>query len=251
MPRVIKEHGASQNAGLGRLAVLNVANFAEQAKKMILCARAESSEITTRANAEAKEVTERAAYAAAAAKKHGHEQGYAAGHAEGCQKGYAEGQADGAERAFNESMEMFRQQTADLQTMLTQAVQQVQDAHEDILQQARTDLLELALATAERITKTLAVGDVEMAKANLIEAIEMVGCKSHVQARACPAQLDQLQEYAGQFLAEMGMFDVVKLTPDETLSPGDVVVRGRDCQVDARVQTQIDKVVGAVTGRTE
>ena len=43
MPRVIKENGTTEMAGFGRVAALNVANFTEQAARMIRDARVESA----------------------------------------------------------------------------------------------------------------------------------------------------------------------------------------------------------------
>jgi flagellar biosynthesis/type III secretory pathway protein FliH len=70
-----------------------------------------------------------------------------------------------------------------------------------------------------------------------------------VLARVCPAQLDQLAEYGGEFLAEMGMSELVKFVGDAELTPGDVVLVSRNGRVDASIQTQIDNVIAAVTGK--
>ena len=148
-------------------------------------------------------------------------------------------------------METFNQQTDQLRTMLQQSVEKIDQARDEILRQARGDLLELSLAIAEKIVHTQTRADITVAKASLAKAIEMVSCASKVQARVCPDQLEQLQEYAGEFLADMGQSDSVSFFGDPSLSPGDVVLQSAGGQVDARVQTQIDKIVGALTGRTK
>ncbi len=47
------------------------------------------------------------------------------------------------------------------------------------------------------------------------------------------------------------MSESVSLVPDQALSPGDVLLQTRNGQVDATVQTQINNIVNAITGRQE
>ncbi|NQU75226.1 MAG: hypothetical protein HQ546_02790 [Planctomycetes bacterium] len=238
MPRVIKESQSIQTPCLGRLSAFNVVDFALQAHKMVAEARAQSAALLADAQADARQITEQA-----------HQQGHKQGHVLGYEKGLTDGQADGAEKAFNEAMAKFNQQTADLQTMLKQTIRQLDEAREDILRQARADLLALSLTIAEKITRIQARGDIEAAKANLTEAIDMVSSRTQLQVRVCPAQLDQLREYAGQCLADLGEAESVKFVADDQLQSGDVVVKTRNGQVDGRIETQIEMVIDAVTGR--
>lgn len=236
MSRVIKGNAPLESRPLGRASALNIANFGEQAQKMIIEAQAKASQILVQAGAKAKEM-----------EKLAEQRGYA----EGLQRGLSDGQADGSEKAFTEAMKKFQAQTSDLQQMLKQSVLQLEAARHEILQQARQDLLNLSVAIAKKITHFQASGDISAAQANLAKAIEMVGCREQVQAKVCPAQLDQLREYAAEFLAEMNMSELVKFVGDESLAPGDVVLTSRNGEVDARVQTQIDNIVSALIGPTE
>lgn len=234
MSRVIKSDSPMTASPVGRATALNVANFAEQAQKMVLEAQTKASQILAQATAKARQVEQAAA-----------ERGYA----EGFQKGLIDGQADGAERAFSEAAAGFTRQTADLQAMLKKTILQLEADRGEILQQAREELLDLALEIASKVTHVQAAGDVAVAQAQLAKAVEMVSCQGQIQARVCPAQLQQLQEYAGQFLDEMGLTDLVKFVPDEQLAAGDVVLASRNGEVDARIETQLNNVLAALTGR--
>lgn len=251
MNRVIKQDGSARAAPVGRVAALNVANFAEQAQRMILEARAGATEMMDRAREKAAEVAAQADQEAQALRRQTHEQGLVAGREEGYAKGLSQGQADGAEKAFQEAMGLFTRQTEDLRKLLSESVRRLDEARDQILRQARADLLELSLTIAERITNARARGDIETAQTNLAKAIEMVACGSQVQIRVCPGQLDQLAEYAKGFLQEMGLSESVSFLADEKLAPGDVVLQSRNGQVDARVQTQLDNIIKAITGREE
>jgi flagellar assembly protein FliH len=251
MNRVIKQDGSARAAPVGRLAALNVANFAEQAQRMILEARAQATEMLDRAREKAALVAAETQVQAEVLRRQAHDQGLAAGSEEGYAKGLAQGQADGAEKAFQEAMSLFNRQTEDLRKLLSQSVSRLDEAREQVLRQARADLLELSLTIAERITGVRARGDIETAQTNLAKAIEMVACRSQVQIRVCPAQLNQLTEYAKGFLEGMGMSESTSFLADESLAPGDVVLQSRNGQVDARVQTQLSNIIKAITGREE
>jgi len=233
MPRVIKGDRPGGIATLGPTGALNVANFADQARKMLIEAKAKAQQALARAATEAEQIRSRA-----------EQRGYA----EGLRRGQADGQADGAEKAFAEAMKGFQQQTGELQTLLKSIVAELAGARERLLQEAQTDLLDLALAIAEKVTHVQAKADLSAAKAGLCKAIETVNCRGQIQVRVCPGQLGQLTEYGGEFLASMGMADGVSFVPDESLSPGDVVLTTRNGQVDAKIQTQIDNIAEALTG---
>jgi flagellar assembly protein FliH len=250
MNRVIKQDGSRQAAAFGRVAALNVANFAEQAQRMILEARTQGTEILDRAREKAAQIAVQTEQQAQQIRREAHEQGLAEGSKEGYAKGLSQGQADGAEKAFHEAMSMFSRQTDDLRKLFLESVGRLDEQREQILRQARADLLELALTIARRITAARSQ-DIETAKANVAKAIEMVACNSQVQMHVCPSQLDQLTEYSKEFLEELGMSQSVSFVGDATLSPGDVLLQSRNGQVDARVQTQLDNIIKALTGGQE
>ncbi|GAG22388.1 unnamed protein product, partial [marine sediment metagenome] len=148
MARVIKDPNTKHFGGMGGLAALNIANFAEQSKRMVVNAQNEAARILARVKAEVEQMEADAAEAAAQAEQGAYEQGAKRGYA----AGHADGLADGAERAFNESLGTFTAQTAHLQNMLTRSIEQLDTARQDVLQQARDELLDLSLTVAERIT---------------------------------------------------------------------------------------------------
>ncbi len=134
------------------MAALNVANFAEQAVRMVLDARQQATEILDRAREKADQVLAEAKTAAEQLRQQAQDQGLAAGKQEGYSKGLSQGQADGAEKAFNDAMALFNKQTEDLRKLLSESIRRLDESREEVLRQARADLLELALTIAERVT---------------------------------------------------------------------------------------------------
>ena len=245
MTRVIKNTDGGEVAGMGRLAALNVADFAAQAARTVHKARQRADTMVAEATERAGRIDAEAAEAAGAARQAAHDEGYRAGRA----AGEADGRADGAQKAFEEAMALFAQQSESLQATLTRTLDEISAVREDICAQARADLLDLSLAIADKVAGVRAAADIETAQANLTKAVERVAEASRLTVSAAPEQLDQLGQFAPDLFERLGRDPTVQWVADETLSAGDVVVRTAGGEVDGRVKTQIDNVVAALTGR--
>jgi len=245
MTRIIKDIEGGQASGVGRLAALNIADFATQAARTVEKARRTAEALIADAEQQARRIAAEAAEAAEAARQAAHDEGYRLGR----QTGEADGRADGAQKAFEEAEALFGQQSQSLQTTLTRALDEIAAVREDICAQARTDLLDLALAIADKVCGTRAATDIETARANLAKAVELVADASRLTVSVAPEQLDQLGQFAPDLLERLGCDATVQWVGDESLSPGDVMVRTAGGEVDARVRTQIDNVVAGLTGR--
>jgi flagellar assembly protein FliH len=232
---VIKSDNTTAGRAVGKLAALNIANFTEQAQRVLLKARQDADAILLDARRQAERI---------------HEQARLAGYAEGQAQGLADGQADGAERAFAKAMETFDQQTASLRGVLREMVDQFAAAREQLLTEARAELLDLALQIAAKVTHVRS-GNIEAARGNLAAALEMANCAAKIQAKVCPQQLDQLREYASQFMDEMGLSATLTFVADPELKAGDVVLQTRNGEVDARIATQLEDLVRVLTGRDD
>ncbi|MFW6154685.1 MAG: FliH/SctL family protein [Planctomycetota bacterium] len=232
---VIKNDNTKGGRVMGKLAALNIANFTDQAQRVLLKAGEEADALLADARRQAEQLREEAR---------------AAGYAEGHAQGLADGQADGAEQAFAKAMETFDQQTASLRDVLREMIDQLGAARETLLVDARAELLDLACRIAEKVTHVRA-GDIEAARGNLAAALEMANCASTIQAKVCPQQLDQLREYAAEFVEGMGLSAVLTLVADPRLTPGDVVLQTPQGEVDARIRTQLDDLVRVLTGRAD
>ncbi len=232
---LIKNDSTDKGHAVGKLAALNIANFTDQAQRLLLKAREEADAILADARRQAERIAEQARTA-----------GYAEGHAQGL----ADGQADGAEQAFAKAMETFDVQTAALRDVLREMVDRLADTREQLLIEARAELLELAIQIAAKITHARA-GDLDAVRGNLAAALEMANCAQKIQAKVCPQQLDQLREYAGEFVEAMGLSAVLTFVADPELSPGDVVLQTPRGEVDARIETQLDDLVRVLTGRDD
>ncbi len=236
MSPVIKCDGSMASPAVGKMAALNIVNFSDQAAKIVTDARRQADAIMAAGVADAEQIAEQARV-----------EGYSKGQAQGL----IDGQADGAEKAFVEAHANFATQTEQLQTLLRGAIEQLDQAREHLLMQGRQELLDFALTIARKVTHVEASGDIATARANLAGALEMAGCAGKIQAKVCPDQLDQLREYAAEFMDEMGLSSMVAFVPDPDLGPGDVVLKTRNGEVDARIETQLDNVIYAITGQTK
>ncbi|NLF30928.1 MAG: hypothetical protein GX591_08590 [Planctomycetes bacterium] len=232
---VIKNDSTTTGRAVGKLAALNIANFSQQAQRVLIKAREEADAILADARSQAEQIRQEAR---------------AAGYAEGHAQGLADGQADGAEQAFAKAMETFDKQTSSLRNVLREMVDRLGEAREQLFTEARAELLDLAVQIAAKVTHVYA-GDIQAAKGNLAAALEMANCAAKIQARVCPEQLDQLREYAAEFVEEMGLSAALTFVADPELKAGDVVLQTRHGEVDARIQTQLEDLVRVLTGRDD
>lgn len=173
------------------------------------------------------------------AQAEGHEQGraagFAAGHAEGLEAGRAE-----AERAHAERL-------GQIAGAWEAALTVFEGERGRITSSAREDLLRLALALGERITRRSISLETDAAVSLLDAALAEVRDASRltvrVGARDAPAIGRRLSELAGR----IGDGEHAHLIVDEGFGPGDVVVESAaGAVVDARVSTQLQRVAEAL-----
>ena len=155
MTRVIKANASqSQQA---RAAVLDLADFAAEARTVVLDARKDAARIVAEARAKAD-----------SAERQARQQGYA----EGVARGQTDGYADGREQARAEVVRKFAEEYTELLTLGRNVVNDLTAARAEGLQHACDEIIEIAILLAGRIVSRVAAEDIEAAKANLVKVLE-------------------------------------------------------------------------------
>ena len=214
--------------------VLSLAELAARAQSEVLDARREAARILQEAKDRAAALTEEAS-------RRGEADGFAKGHSDGYEAGRVAGHREAGER--------FLQESQPLEAMVRAAVEEIAAARQQLIQQAKSELLEVALAAAEKIVGAAALAGIEAAKANLQRVIEMAPVNGRCSVKVNPAQLEQLREQAGHLLAGLHTGGQFVLEADESVSPGGVKLVSRHGEIDATIQTQLQAVVEAMRGR--
>jgi flagellar assembly protein FliH len=223
MVRIIK----SQTAAAAGQVVLQLHDFAEQARGIVLQARQESARIVTQARRQGQEILEQARQTA-----------YAEGFARGQNDGLASVQQapSGDTRVPGELAGLVHSVLAELTS-----VQNRRDAE-------AAELLELALEIARKIIGQVAVSDIGAARANLAKVLELAAASREMIVRVNPDQLQQLQAHCRELVDELAVRGKVELVGDEQIAPGGVKLQTRHGELDATIGRQLDNVVDALLG---
>ncbi len=225
MPRIC----ASQTESVLRSAiVLDLGDIAAQGEKLKAQARAQAEQIVAEGRAERERLI-------AGAGEEGHREGYEAG--------LEAGRADGAREARAEAAERAAAELEHIRSGFEAALAAFEGAREGMLREARTDLLRLALAIAQRITRRAIDLDAGAAAGQLEAALEHIAAGSalriEVSAREREAALEAIPAI-GRRAAGSAHVEVVAR---EDLAPGDVIVRTPGgAEVDARIDVQLARL---------
>ena len=234
MRRVIKAGESDQCTGAGA-AVLNLSDFAAEARRIVLDARKDSSRIVSEARAKSDSVRRQA-----------RQQGYA----EGFARGQADGHADGRQQASVEAGRTFASQYADVLGLVRKIVANLADARGGMLHDSAGQILDLAVLLAEKIVTTVAAENIDAARANLAKVLDMTHCGGQIVVHVNPSQLDSLQSHFSDLAEALGHDGAVRLTGDKRISPGGVVLSTRNGRIDATIETQLANIAQALLGRS-
>ncbi len=233
MRRVIKA-GESDQCTRATAAVLNLSDFAAEARRIVLDARKDASRIVSEARAKSDSVRRQA-----------RQQGYA----EGFARGQADGHADGQQQARVEAGRTFASQYADVLDLVRKIVANLADARGGMLHDSAGQILDLAVLLAEKIVMSVAAENIEAARANLAKVLEMTHCGGQIAVHVNPDQLNSLQSHFSDLAESLGHNGTVRLVGDKRISPGGVVLNTRNGRIDATVETQLGNIARALLGR--
>ena len=233
MTQIIKKDNATDQP-LAQSAVLNLPDFAAEARSIILDARKEAARIAAEARIKAE-----------AASGQAEQRGYDEGHARGLSDGYA----DGRRQSLAEAKESHAAEFDELSRMVSQVVAELSGARADTLDRAGGDILDLATALAEKIVGRVAATDIQAAKTNLTKVLELAGGLGEIRVLVNAGQLAQLREHFTELVGALGINKDIRLVADGRISPGGARLISRHGQIDATIETQLANVVAALLGR--
>ncbi len=202
MARIIK---ADQDVDGTTTAVLRLTDFVAEARAVVLEARKEAARIVAEARGKAEQIEQ-------AATQHGYQEGFA--------RGRNDGYSDGQQAGSRQGLEVSAGAAAQALSCAQRVAEELGAARSELVEQARQELLDLALAIAERIVGTVATRDVAAAQANLVKVLEMAGYAKAITIKVNPDQLQALREHCHKAVEALAIKGRVELVADETHQPG-------------------------------
>ena len=221
---VIKaEHAPTQS-----VTPFSMADIERHAKSIVVAARVRDERLILAAQEEAEDL-----------KRAAHAQALVEGKKEGIARGIEEDRNMGREQSLNEQ----RQQLASVLAALTDAVQQLEASRVELESEARTAVVRLAIAIADRVTKRMGRLDATVAEANVDEALRLVVHSADVRIAVHPSQKATLTELLPRLQAKWPNLKHVDLIADGTLTPGGCrLFSAGGGQIDADLDLQLERI---------
>ena len=216
--------------------VLDLGDIAEQARKIREAAEVEAERIVEEARRRADEL---AAQAHNDASERGHAEGYEAGREQGRREGHAE--------AVKES----RARLGAIDEAWGAAVDGWESHREQLGREAHHAVVRLALRLGERVVRRAIHVDRSVAARQVADALAYVLRPVDVTVRICPEDRAILEDALPGLMERLGHIKHVRLSDDAGVSRGGCVVAYGQGQVDATVETQLDRMVRTLLPETE
>lgn len=211
-----------------------------QAKAMLVRAQRQAEQLLAEAQQQAQHLREQARAA-----------GLAEGKAEGLRQGREEGIKQGREQAFNEQKAALAAATA----ALIKAAGEIEAHRRDIMACAVNEVIELAIAIAERVTKRMGELDPAVAVANIAEALKLVVHSTDVRIAVHPSQKQAIEEAIPKLRLQWPRLQHVAVVEEPALTPGSARIHTGGGEIDADLNEQLKRVVADLlperTGRAE
>ena len=167
------------------------------------------------------------------------EEGYRAGYESGYKDGFGQGVEEGRNHAA-------AQAASDIETSLqcwNDALVHFLSIREQLQQEAKHDVLRLALDMGKRIVHRLVEQDPTIIESQLEETLHLLVTKTKVIIRVNPNDLETAQMILPSLLGRLEHCDEGTIAADATIHPGGCFVRTESGDIDGQIDTQIRRIV--------
>jgi flagellar assembly protein FliH len=176
----------------------------------------------------------------------------AAREAEARERGLAEGRREGLEQITREASAKAAADARDrlnkLAAALEAALREFEQQRHNLLADAEHGLIELALAIARRVCKHDAARSSAAAAANAHALLALVQHQADAELLLNPADFAALHEALAALTQSAARMSHVKLAADESVTRGGCRLRGVHGELDATLETQLDRIAAALLG---
>jgi flagellar assembly protein FliH len=202
---------------------LSLRDFEAEARALLEAARAEAEAVVSAAQTRAAQIEQAAREA---------------GFAEGSRQGYADGKELGRREAIEQQAAALRHAVGAL-SRLDESIESVRCELEAA---ALRDVVRLAVAIAERVTKRFGLLDPQVLVENVREVMKLVVRAGSVRVAVHPSQRKVLNDVLPDLQAEWPTMRGFELLEDESVAPGGCRVWTSDGEIDADLQSQLDRI---------
>jgi flagellar biosynthesis/type III secretory pathway protein FliH len=218
-----------------RAIALELDDVRGEAESILAAARTHAAELQARARADAEALRAQVIEEARA-------EGERAGHAAGLERGRAEGM----ERIIREVLEPNRELFEQLGPVWVEQLTRFGVEREQLLDDARRELLGLAIEIARRVIHRTVEVDETICLDQVSEAIELLGRPAEMRISVCSADLEILEHALPGLLEKARMTDGIELIESNDVQRGGCLVSTGEGSVDAGIETQLARIAEAL-----
>ncbi len=165
------------------------------------------------------------------------------GFAEGNEKGLAEGRAEGHQAGREEAIAQFAPQLQELQTAFIAVVERWEADLNSMLLAAREDVLDFALAMAEKVTHRVVQADTSVIGDQLAEALKLLVAPRAVTVTIAPQDRALVESMLPELIERISTCTHATIRDDDSITRGGCVVSTGAGRIDARIEIQIQRIV--------
>lgn len=198
-----------------------------------------AQQLIARAQVKADQLIKAAQAAAAKIQEDAQKTGQAEGQKQGVTQGIEQGKAAGQKQALEENKKAL----TELHKALTQAVQAWEENSRQLATQGLSEVVQLSLAIARRVTKRQAEIDPKVLEANLDEAMKLVVHGADLRIALNPAQEATLRQAMDRLALTWPALAHAELVADASVAAGGCRVFTASGIVDADIDQQLDRII--------
>lgn len=234
MALIKSSHGGS---AVAKAVILDLGDLARQGRVLKERAREEADEIVARAHEERKRII---AGADVVGHKHGLEKGLVEGNTKGREQGYAEAKSEAAETFEAVSARWSR------------AIEEFEAARDEMLLDARHEIIAFAGVVARRVTKRVIELDDHVVAEQMEAVLRRVSRPSRLVITISPGDEAVARETMPDLIERLHHISHAELVVDAELSDGSCVVcTSEGGEIDASIDAQIERVLSVLLPSNE
>lgn len=215
------------------ISTFSMSDIEAHARSMLMKANKQAEQLLIAAQTEAESIKEQA-----------RAEGLAIGKREGVEQGKIEGAATGKQAAFDAE----KAKLDETFVTLTAMKEAFDVERHRIIEKAEAEIMPLALAIARKVTKRLGEIDSSVIEANLRDAIRLMNGPHDLRVAIHPQQHTLVGELLPRIGQQWPQIKRVTIVTDETIAPGGCRVSTAGGEVDADLNSQLDRLINELIG---
>lgn len=157
---------------------------------------------------------------------------------EAYEKGFAQGEKDGFEMGSKKLEKIIDRILCTLQDMV--------DYRQEFVKKYEKEILNLIRAIAEKVLRVAVRMDNQIVRETILEAFSLAADRSEVSVRVNPEEVEYVKEIRPEFFGRISELKSITIESDPSITRGGCFMETTFGNVDARLETQLQKITKAV-----